>query len=127
LPTTKNMTCDKADSKLREMFAECPNVMYDDIVHTLPSDLWQTVWGGKGYMQTWEEIRLAIWVQHENWHWAAVTCAELDDWDSERYYIKKLGPAGYLDIAARSYERIVNSINESRFGPDNYKKQQYDF
>ncbi len=127
LPTTKNMTCDKADSKLREMLFESANGMQEEIVNTLPADLWQTVWGGKGYLQTYEEIRLAIWVQHENWHWAAVTCSELDDWDSERYYLQMCGPAGSLDIVARSYERIVNSINESRFGPEKYKKRRYDF
>lgn len=127
MPTTKNMTCEEADTRSQEVFADRACELHCEIVDTLPADFWQTAWGGKGYLQTYEEIRLAIWVQHENWPWAAYACAELDDWDGERYYLQKRGSQGYVEIAGRSYERIVNSINESRFGPGNYKKLQYDW
>ncbi len=56
-------------------------------------------------------------------HAGLLAYRELDD----ALGLRKRGLIGYCEIACRSYERRVNPIKESIFGPGNYRKLQYDF
>ncbi len=135
LPTAKNMTSEEASTKLSEIYKEYPVRIELEFLDKLPDDLRQTMWGEKGfehrYWQVRGEIKLAIWVQHENWTWAATQCARLDDWESELHYlrkdVRKRGLVVYGEIAGRYYERGVNSVKEEIFGPGNYRELRYDF
>ena len=121
------MTSQEADAKILEITQEYAEALteYCQLNYREGREL---LYPNGDWLDDTERVRLAVFLEHKNWAWAANLCSDrLDDWDSEVYYLRQCGLMGRVTIAQRSVERVYNWLKEKRCGPSNYHVSRYDF
>lgn len=126
LSKAEDMESMEASDALNKLWFAYNNSLRD-IIFELPEESWPAGFDSMSYEHSFQNFKRNVWVKQENWGWAAHSSAYMDDWEAEKFYLRKQGGIGHFEIVLRTYERTSNSYKESIWGEGNYKKLMYDF